>query len=127
MRIELERQKGENQNSFFVINKWRDTSANMRTNFERIIFRAGLEKWERLFHKLLGNRSNELFTEYPAHIAAEWMGQSTKIAESHYFHATEEFFEKAAYQQNESDEKTDASNAKKKKKSYTDKQNDKKV
>lgn len=79
----------------FVITKWRDTEQNMRTHFLRIIFRAGLEQWPRLFHNLRGSRSNELFSEYPAHVASQWMGQSAKMAQEHYLHATDADIQRA--------------------------------
>ncbi|MGL6225175.1 MAG: tyrosine-type recombinase/integrase [Thermoguttaceae bacterium] len=95
LRAELEALRAGKTDSPFVVSRYRDTSANMRTNFARIIFRAGLEQWERVFHNLRGSRSNELFTAYPSHVAAEWMGQSCKVAMQHYLHATEGDFDRA--------------------------------
>lgn len=79
----------------FVISRWRDTESNMRTTFEKIVFRAGLEPWERLFQNLRASRSKELFSKYPSHVAAEWMGQSIRTATDHYLSARPEDFDKA--------------------------------
>lgn len=81
--------------SIYVIDRWRDSEINLRTNFERIIFRAGLPTWPRLFHNLRGSRSNELFSEFPCHVAAEWMGQSAAVALQHYLHASDADFDRA--------------------------------
>ena len=97
LRVELERQfeQAEEGGSPYVIDRYRDTSANMRTRFLKIIFHAGLEEWPRLFHNLRGSRSCELFSDYPAHVASNWMGQSSKVALSHYLHPSEADFQKA--------------------------------
>ena len=43
-----------------VITAYRDTNANLRTQLKRIIKRAGLEPWPRLFHNLRATRQTEL-------------------------------------------------------------------
>ncbi|MGL6226071.1 MAG: tyrosine-type recombinase/integrase [Thermoguttaceae bacterium] len=97
LRAELEKQweQAEEGGSPYVITRYRDTAANMRTQLQRIIFRAGLAEWERLFHNLRGSRSCELFSEYPAHVAGEWMGQSSQVALLHYLHATDDDIQRA--------------------------------
>ena len=79
----------------YVIDKWRDTATNMRTHFQRIIFRAGLPEWPRLFQNLRESRANELWSDYPEHVAAAWMGHSKRIAESHYLQVTDDQFRRA--------------------------------
>ncbi len=97
LRKELEAQfeQAEEGGSPFVIADHRGRSGNLRTYFEKIVFWAGLPQWERLFQNLRASRSNELFSEYPSHVASEWMGQSEIIARSHYLHATDQDYEKA--------------------------------
>ena len=96
LRQELERQrKVSPQSSFYVIDKWRDTASNMRTHFQRIIFRAGLPEWPRLFQNLRESRANELWSDYPEHVAEIWMGHSKPIATRHYLQVTEAQFQKA--------------------------------
>lgn len=96
LRAELEKQfDSAEEGAFYVIDRWRGPLQNLRTHFKRIIFRAGLPEWPRLFHNMRGSRSNELFSEYPAHVAAYWMGQSAKVAMEHYLHPTDDQYNQA--------------------------------
>src|SRR6516162_7755029 len=62
-----------------VIGRYRLKNANLRTRFERIIRKAGLEPWERLFHNLRASRQTELTDIFSAHIVAKWLGNSVKV------------------------------------------------
>ena len=79
----------------FVIRRYRNVNQNLRTTFEKIIRRAGLVPWEKLFQNLRVTRATELASEYPAHVAAEWLGHSTVVAQKHYWRTTDADFEKA--------------------------------
>lgn len=72
---------------------WRN--CNLRTPFERIVKRAGLTKWPRLFHNLRSSRQTELAEEFPSHVVCEWLGNSEDIARKHYYQVTEDHFAKA--------------------------------
>ena len=63
--------------------------------FERIIRRAGLEPWPRLFHNLRASRETELAAEYPVHVVTAWLGNTPRIAMKHYLMVTEADFQKA--------------------------------
>jgi integrase len=76
---------------------WRN--CNMRTQFGRIIQRAGLEPWPRLFQNLRASRETELAQEYPVHVVTAWLGNTPKIALRHYLMTTEADFQKAAQNQ----------------------------
>lgn len=78
-----------------VITRYRDPNANLRTQFERIIARAGLKPWPKLFQNLRATRATELAAEYPSHVAADWMGHSAMVAQKHYWRTTDADFEKA--------------------------------
>jgi len=67
----------------------------MRTQFGRIIVRAGLEPWPRLFHNLRASRETELAQEYPVHVVTAWLGNTPKIAMKHYLMTTDSDFQKA--------------------------------
>lgn len=97
LRVELEKQfeQAEEGGSPYVIPKWRDTAANMRTHFQRIIFRAGFPVWERLFQNLRESRANDIAEQYPAHVESAWLGHSTKIAQDHYLIVTDSNFQRA--------------------------------
>jgi hypothetical protein len=45
---------------------WRN--CNLRTTFEKIIVRAGLTPWPRLFHNLRSSRHTELQEQFPTHV-----------------------------------------------------------
>ena len=72
---------------------WRN--CNLRTQFERIIKRAGLEPWPRLFHNLRASRETELAERHPVHVVTAWLGNTPRIAMKHYLQVTESDFEKA--------------------------------
>jgi integrase len=79
-----------------VISRYRGTNANLRTQFCRIIRKAGLTPWPKLFQNLRSTRATELAAEFPAHVAAEWMGHSTVVADKHYWRVTDADFDRAA-------------------------------
>ncbi len=70
-----------------VINRYRDARQNLRTQLTRIIKRAGLEPWPKLFHNLRATRETELAQEYPIHVVCEWIGNTAAIAQKHYLRA----------------------------------------
>lgn len=57
---------------------------NLRIQFTRIIFHAGLCPWERAFNNLRASRATELQQQFPAHVVAAWMGHSPEVAAGHY-------------------------------------------
>jgi integrase len=79
----------------YVITGYRDATKNFRTRFERIIRRAGLTPWPRLFHNLRGTRQTELAERFPAHVVCQWIGNSERVAQNHYLQTTDAHFAKA--------------------------------
>ncbi len=79
----------------FVITRYRDSNANLRTQFLRIIERAGLEPWPKLFHNLRATRQTELEENHPTHVVCYWLGNSVQIARKHYLQVTEAHYAKA--------------------------------
>jgi len=73
---------------------WRN--CNLRTQFGRILKKAGLESWPRLFHAMRASRETELAAEYPVHVVTAWLGNTPRIAMKHYLMTTETDFQKAA-------------------------------
>ena len=82
--------------SEFVITKHRCTNVNLRKSLLRIIERAGLVAWPKLYHNLRATRATELVRDYPAHVVAAWLGHSVRIASEHYLQVTEDDYKKAA-------------------------------
>ena len=72
---------------------WRN--CNLRTQFQRIIKRAGLKPWPRLFHNLRASRETELAAEHSLHVVTAWMGNTPRIAAKHYLMVTDADFAKA--------------------------------
>ena len=70
-------------------------NANLRTTFEKIVRRAGLETWPRLFHNLRASRETELVDAYPVQVVTSWLGNTPSVAMRHYLMTTDEHFEAA--------------------------------
>ncbi|HEV3078803.1 MAG TPA: phage integrase SAM-like domain-containing protein, partial [Gemmataceae bacterium] len=79
-----------------VVTRYRDGCKNLRTQFQRIIRKAGATPWQRLFHNLRSSRQTELTETFPAHVVASWLGNSVRIATQHYLQTTEEHFRRGA-------------------------------
>ena len=78
-----------------VITRYRDTNANLRTQFNRIIRRAGYEPWPKLFQNLRSTRETELAESFPMHVVCKWIGNSQPVAAAHYLQLTDDHFERA--------------------------------
>src|SRR6516162_277379 len=81
-----------------VITRYRDSNANLRTTFTKIIRRAGERPWPKLFHNLRAARETELAADYPIHVVCEWIGNTAAIAAKHYLIVREEDYERATAQ-----------------------------
>jgi len=75
-------------------NGWRN--CNLRTQFERLVKRAGLQPWPRLFQNLRASRETELAQGYPIHVVTAWLGNTPNIALKHYLQVTDSDFERAS-------------------------------
>ncbi len=65
-------------------------NCNLRTAFGKLIKRAGLKAWPRLFHNLRSSRETELMEQFPVQVVALWMGHDAKMCLKHYAQTTEE-------------------------------------
>ena len=74
-------------------NGWRN--CNLRTAFDKLVRRAGLESWPRLFHNLRSSRETELLESFPVHVVAMWMGHDAKVSLKHYAQTTQDHFDRA--------------------------------
>ena len=79
----------------FIITRYREKNCNLRTQLQRIIKRAGLECWPKLFHNLRATRQTELAETFPAHVVCDWLGNSQAVAARHYLQVTDEHFAEA--------------------------------
>ncbi len=71
-------------------------NANLRTQFLKILKRAKVEPWKRLFHSMRASRQTELEREFPTHVVCAWLGNSVAVAKKSYLLVTQEDFSKAA-------------------------------
>jgi len=78
-----------------IITRYRDARQNLRTHFTRIIRRAGLEPWPKLFHNLRTTRQTELAETFPIQAVCEWIGNSVAVAKGHYLQVTDAHYERA--------------------------------
>jgi integrase len=79
----------------YVINRYRRPDSNMRTTFEKIIKRAGLKPWPKLFANLRASRGTELARVLPAHVAAAILGHSVEVAKDHYWQVNDQDIQSA--------------------------------
>ena len=70
-------------------------NANLRTTFEKIIRRAGVEPWPRLWHSLRASCESDLAQSFPLATVTKWLGNTPSVALRHYIDPTESAFEKA--------------------------------
>jgi len=78
--------------SEYVIMRYRSSNCNLRTQLQRIIKRAGLKPWPKLFQNLRSTRETELAEHWPEHVVCAWIGNSRLVARKHYLQVTEEHF-----------------------------------
>ncbi len=89
----------------FVIDKqsYRDAAmrpggwanANLRTQLLKIMRRAGVSPWKRLFHSMRATRQTELEREFPLHVVCSWLGNTEAVAKKSYLLVTDADFAKA--------------------------------
>jgi len=82
--------------SEFVITRYRRPNSNLRTQLNRIIRKAGLKAWPRLFQNLRSSRETELCEQWPEHVVCSWIGNSKVVARRHYLQLRDEDFIRAA-------------------------------
>jgi integrase len=79
----------------FVITRFRDPGTNPRSQLLKLVRRAGLTPWPRLFHNMRASRETELAASHPIHVVCEWIGNSRLIAQEHYLRVTQGDFDAA--------------------------------
>ena len=71
-------------------------NANLRTTFSKIVHRAGLKQWPRLFQNLRASCETDLLSEYPIASVTAWIGHSAEVALKHYSQVRSADFDRAA-------------------------------
>lgn len=70
-------------------------NANLRTQFLKILTRARVAPWPRLFHSMRATRQTELEAMFPLHVVCSWLGNSESVAKDSYLLVTEGHFQSA--------------------------------
>jgi integrase len=78
-----------------VVPRLGDPTMNLRTQFERIIAKAGVKPWPRLFHNMRASCATDWVERFPAHVVAGWLGHSPLIAARHYLQTRDAHFDLA--------------------------------
>lgn len=82
----------DDQRDTYVITRYRDPRVNLGTQLKKIIKRAGVEPWPRLWQNLRASREMDLSRRFPLEVACDWIGNSPRIAMKHYMITTENDF-----------------------------------
>jgi len=72
-------------------------NVNLRTGLQKILRKAGVAQWPKLFQNLRASRETELMREHPAHVVHAWLGNSREVAEDHYLMVTDDDYRQAAH------------------------------
>lgn len=76
----------------YVISENRTT---IRKNVDRIVFNAGLNRWDRLIQNLRSSRAIEVARDFGEITESEWIGHNPQTAKDHYLHVLDADFERA--------------------------------
>ena len=79
----------------YVLADRKANRVNLRTQFTRILNRAGILVEPKLFQNLRATRETELVESYPIHVVCDWIGNSPAVADKHYLQTHPEHFLKA--------------------------------
>jgi len=81
------------EGSEYVITRYRQ--GNYHDRLLRILRKAGIEPWPRLWHNLRASCQTELENHFPSHVVCSWLGNTEAVARRHYLQVTEEHFARA--------------------------------
>lgn len=76
-------------------------NANLRTQFLKLLKKAGVDPWPRVFHSMRASRQTELEESFPTHIVCSWIGNSPDVAKESYLLTMPEHFARATESQAE--------------------------
>ena len=73
----------------YVIQRYRNPAQNLRTQLKKIIRRASVEPWPKLWQNLRSSRETELVERFPIQVVTAWLGNTTAVAMKHYLQVTD--------------------------------------
>ncbi len=68
---------------------------NLGTEVKRVIKKAGLTAWPKVWHNMRATRHLELQEDFPRHVVCAWLGNSERVATKHYLQVTNAHFDQA--------------------------------
>lgn len=71
-------------------------NSNLRTQFLKLLKKAGVEPWPRVFHSMRARLQTEFEEKFPRHVVCSWLGNTEEVFKEHYLLVTAEHFQKAA-------------------------------
>jgi len=80
----------------YVVERYRSKEVNLRSQLLKVIERAGVAPWPRLWQNLRASCATDVASKHAAHLESAWLGHSTKIAQKHYLQPLESDFLAAA-------------------------------
>jgi integrase len=89
------RHQATDRDPVWVISRFRSPKNNLRTQMTRILERAKITPWPKLFQNLRSSRESELIKVHGLELACEWIGNTPAVAMKHYLQITDEDYEKA--------------------------------
>lgn len=84
----------------FMVRRHGLSSQALRSQFEKIIKRAGVQQWNVLWNSLRSTRSTDLVEEFPDHVVAKWMGNSPRTLRKNYLQVKDAHWAKATGRSN---------------------------
>lgn len=87
--------RADNRDPVWVIQRIRNPKTNLRTQMMRILKKAGINPWPKLFQNLRASRESELIKVHGVEVACAWIGNTPAVAMKHYLQITDEDYEKA--------------------------------
>lgn len=70
-------------------------NANLRTTLGKVIRRAGVAPWPRMWHSLRASCESDLAQSFPLAVVTKWLGNTPSVALRHYVDPTEAAFDRA--------------------------------
>lgn len=74
---------------------------NLRQQFLRLLERASVQPWPKLFHNLRASAQTDLASRFPIHVVCDWLGNTQAVAQEHYLQTTDQHFTTAIGQSKE--------------------------
>lgn len=79
-----------------VLTRRRASAQRWGMLLSRILKKAGIERWPKIFHNLRASRQTELTMRFSIGTVCRWLGNSIEVADAHYLTALDAEFEAAA-------------------------------